>query len=59
MSLLSSFIRNQLLKGIEDEFVSHLPEVQEKIIEEVGDFAQECAAWVKDKLGGNDASSEG
>lgn len=60
MSLLSSFIRNQLLKGLEDEFVSHLPEVQEKIVEEVGSFVEECSQWVNSKLGAKeDASSQG
>lgn len=59
MSLLSSFLRNQLLKGLEDEFVSHVPEIQKKIVEEVGAFAQECADWVNGKLGNQvDAPSE-
>jgi len=55
MSLLSSFIRNQLLKGLEDEFVSHEPAIQESIIEQIEAFASECMEWVNSKLNGNDS----
>ena len=50
MSLLSSFIRNQLLKAVEAEFADHLPEVQSLVVKEMQDFAAECTQWVEDKL---------
>ncbi len=50
MSLLSSFIRNQLLKAVEAEFADHLPEVQAVVVKEMQDFAAECTQWVEDKL---------
>lgn len=50
MSLLSSFIRNQLLKAVEQEFHEHEPHIKELIIKEVGDFASECVAWVESKV---------
>lgn len=52
MSLLSSFIRNQLLKGLEEEFVSHESEIQESILEQIEAFASECMEWVNSKLNG-------
>ena len=58
MSLLSSFIRNQLLKAIEAEFVSHAPEAKDLIVKEVQAFSQECLDWVNQKLGNNKPSGE-
>jgi hypothetical protein len=52
MSLLSSFIRNQLLKGLEEEFVSHESDIQESILEQIEAFASECMEWVNSKLNG-------
>lgn len=56
MSLLSSFIRNQLLKGLEDEFVSHEPDIQDVIVEQINSFAAECLEWVNSKLNGDSAA---
>jgi len=50
MSLLSSFIRNQLLKAVEKEFVDHAPDMQALIVKEIGEFASECVAWVESKV---------
>ena len=58
MSLLSNFIRTQLLKAVETEFAAHLPEVQALVIKEMEDFANECMQWVKDKLDIKDAPKE-
>lgn len=52
MSLLSSFIRNQLLKAIEEQFVNNEPEIQEEIVKQVEEFAAECIEWVNNKLNG-------
>lgn len=61
MSLLSSFIRNQLLKGLEEEFVSHESDIQESILEQIEAFASECMEWVNSKLNGQEGAepSEG
>ena len=56
MSLLSSFIQNQLLKALEAEFVAHAPEMQEVIVSEVESFANQAMDWVKDKLHAKEAS---
>lgn len=49
MSLLSSFIQNQLLKAIESEFVAHEPDIQSAIVSEVESFANQALQWVKNK----------
>lgn len=54
MSLLSSFIRNQLLKGLEEEFVSHESDIQEGILKQIEAFASECMEWVNSKLNGEE-----
>lgn len=51
MSLLSSFIQNQLLKAIEAEFVNHSADIQNVIVGEVQAFASEAVAWVESKIG--------
>lgn len=58
MSLLSSFIRNQLLKAVEEQFTSHAPEVQALVLKEMQEFGGECIQWAQDKLGIEDKPSE-
>lgn len=50
MSLLSSFIQNQLLKAIEAELVNHAPDIQQAIVGEVEAFAKEALQWVQSKV---------
>lgn len=50
MSLLSTFIQNQLLHAIEQQFMEHAPEIQETILAEVGAFAQKAIEWVQSKV---------
>jgi hypothetical protein len=50
MSLLSSFVQNQLLKAIETEFAAHAPDIQEAIVAEVQAFANQALQWVESKL---------
>lgn len=50
MSLLSSFIQNQLLKAIEAEFVAHAPDIQQTIVGEVQAFANDALQWVESKI---------
>jgi hypothetical protein len=59
MSLLSSFISNQLIKAIENEFVNHSPEIQATIISEIQAFLAEGAAWVESKISGKSETSTG
>jgi len=54
MSLLSSFIRNQLLKAVEEEFQAHTPEMKAMVINEMQAFAAECTDWVAKKLDNQD-----
>ena len=50
MSLLSSFIKNQLVKALEDEFLSHSAELQQAFVNEVEAFAGEILSWIKEKI---------
>jgi hypothetical protein len=50
MSLLSSFIQNQLLKAIEAEFQAHSGEIQSLIVNEVKAFAGKATEWVNNKI---------
>lgn len=58
MSLLSSFIQNQLLKAIESEFVAHEADMQKVIIGEVQAFAGQAVEWVNSKLSAKNALSD-
>jgi len=50
MSLLSSFIQNQLLKALEAEFAAHSGDLQAAFVAEVEAFTNEVLSWVKDKI---------
>ena len=50
MSLISSFIKNQFVKAIEDEFSAHSADLQTAFIGQVDAFANELASWVKSKV---------
>jgi len=50
MSLLSSFIRNNLIKAIEAELVEAAPHLQEIAIQELRAFADEIIQWTESKL---------
>lgn len=58
MSLLSSFIRDQLLKAVEEEFLKHEPDIQDSIVQQIDAFASECIEWVKSKLGAPEGDKE-
>ncbi len=58
MSLLSSFIRDHLIKAVENEFIAHVPDIQAVIIGEVKAFADEALEWVNEKLS-KDESPQG
>lgn len=50
MSLLSSFIRNQLLKAVQEEIAQAAPQLKELAIQELRDFADEIIKWTEDKV---------
>jgi hypothetical protein len=50
MSLLSSFIKNQLIKSLEAEFVAHAPDLQALFVKELESFASEVLTWINEKL---------
>lgn len=50
MSMLSSFVQNQLLKALEDAFISHEDDIKDLLIKEVEAFAQAALSWVEKKL---------
>lgn len=50
MSLLSSFIRNQLLKAVQEEIAQAAPQLKEVAIQELKDFANEIIKWTEDKV---------
>lgn len=50
MSVLSSFIQNQLLKALEDQFVAHEGDLKDAFVAEVNAFAQDVLKWVESKV---------
>ena len=50
MSLLSTFIQNNVLKALEAEFLAHAPEMQAVLVDEVSAFANQVLAWAEGKL---------
>lgn len=50
MSLLSSFITNQLLKSLEEEFVAHAPELQDAFLSELSEATKLITNWVEAKI---------
>lgn len=49
MSLISSFIQNQLLKALEAEFAAHSGDIQTAFVAEIEAFANDIMDWVKSK----------
>lgn len=50
MSLLSQFVTKHLVNDLEQEFVKHVPDVQQALVKEVEIFAQMLVDWVSSKL---------
>lgn len=50
MSLLLTFIENQFLKSLEEDFVKQEPAIQQAIVDEVNLLAQAALRWVENKL---------
>lgn len=51
MSLVSKFIMEHLVSELEKEFISHVPDMQKKLVEEVEVFVQMLSVWISNKLG--------
>ena len=52
MSLISSFISNQLIKALENEFLNHAPDMQDFFIKEVEALGASVMGWVQEKVEG-------
>jgi len=50
MSLLSSFVTNQLVKALEAEFIAHEPDLKDAFVNEVNNFLSTVSLWVDSKL---------
>lgn len=50
MSLLSSFIMNNIVKALEEQFLSHVPELQQAFLNEVSALVKVVSDWVESKM---------
>lgn len=50
MSLLSSFVTNQLIKSLEAQFVAHEGDLKDAFVNEVADAVNTVVSWVNDKI---------
>lgn len=50
MSLLSNFIVTHIVQALEQQFLSHEPDLQQAFLNEVSAFVQEIAQWLEAKL---------
>tara|TARA_R110000868_G_scaffold302646_2_gene563184 strand:+ start:894 stop:1079 length:186 start_codon:yes stop_codon:yes gene_type:complete len=50
MSLLSSFIVNQLVKSLEAQFIAHEAELKDAFVDEIGLAVTSVVEWVNSKI---------
>ncbi len=50
MSLLSSFIRNNLLKALEEELIELTPELKAVALRELRELGNKVVEWAEEKL---------
>ena len=50
MSLLSSFIVTHVVKALEQQFVSHVPELQQAFLTEVTHLVKVVTDWTESKM---------
>lgn len=50
MSLLSSFIRNNLLKALEEELIDMTPQLKEVALRELRELGQKVVEWAEIKM---------
>jgi hypothetical protein len=58
MSLLSSFIVSHVVKALEAQFISHVPELQQAFLNEVSSLVKVVSDWVESKMNVNGGSSD-
>jgi hypothetical protein len=58
MSLLSSFIINHVVKALEAQFVSHMPELQQAFLNEVSNLVKVVSEWVESKVNSQGVSND-
>lgn len=49
MSLLSTFVQNQLIQALESEFTAHSADLQAAFISEITAFVEEVMTWIQSK----------
>lgn len=52
MSPLSSFIISRIVDELEQQFVAHLPEIQQTFVNEVAELTRVVSDWVESKMNG-------
>ncbi len=52
MSPLSSFIISRIVEELEQQFVAHLPEIQQTFVNEVSELTKVVSDWVDSKMNG-------
>jgi hypothetical protein len=50
MSLLSSFIVKNIVKALEAQFISHVPELQQAFLNEVTNVVKVVTDWTESKI---------
>ncbi len=50
MNLLSNFIVSSIVKSLESQFVSHVPELQQTFLNEVSSLVKIVSDWVDSKV---------
>lgn len=58
MSLLSTFLSNQLIPALETALIAHEPDVQAAILGEIQDFSSQLVGWLEGKIGLINASNQ-
>lgn len=58
MSLLSSFIVNHVVKALEAQFLSHVPELQQAFLNEVSSLVKVVSDWIESKINVEGAPSD-
>lgn len=54
MSMLSKFIKSNLLSAVEQELIEHAPHIQQIMINELQEFAHKLLEWAAEKLTSNE-----
>lgn len=58
MNLLSSFIVTRIINALEQQFLSHLPELQQVFLNEVSNLVKMVSDWIESKMEKGESSNE-